>query len=270
MKKFVKIEIKSSSAEEAEILIADLSDNDFYAFEQDENVMSAYIENKNFDEEKLKILLKDAPYKYSDIEEKNWNEVWEREVHPVIIENFVGIRASFHEAIQNVKHEIIITPKMSFGTGHHATTSLMVKQMAKIDFKDKIVVDFGTGTGILAILAEKVGAATVFAIDNDEWSINNALENIDANHCKSIQLEKQDNIKSLPFVNVILANINFNVLSANVIDFSRHSQPGSILVASGFLQKDEESIMRIFVKNRFQKIGSEHKDGWLVMVFERC
>ena len=270
MKKFVKVEINSLSVEKAEILIADLSENDFYAFEQDENVLSAYIEKKNFDEKKLKILLKDFPYKHSDIEEKNWNAVWENGLQPVIIENFVGIRASFHEAMQNVEHEIIITPKMSFGTGHHATTFLMIKQMATIDFKGKAVVDFGTGTGILAILAEKRGAAAVFAIDDDEWSINNALENILANHCRNVQVEKRDNIKSLPFVNVILANISLSMLSANAPDFSMHLQPGSILVVSGFLEIDRENIEAVFVKNHFQKKGSEHKDGWLVIVFEKC
>ena len=120
-------------------------------------------------------------YKYSIIEDKNWNEEWESQLQPVTINNFAGIRASFHEPLKNVEHEIIITPKMSFGTGHHATTFLMVEQMEKINFKNKTVLDFGTGTGILAILAEKLGAASVLAIDYDEWSINNALENIEAN-----------------------------------------------------------------------------------------
>ena len=103
----------------------------------------------------------------------------------------------FMNRLKSVEHEIIITPKMSFGTGHHATTFLMVQQMGKDNFKNKTVLDFGTGTGILAILAEKLGAAAVTAIDNDEWSINNALENIEANHCKRIDLEKRNNIEGL-------------------------------------------------------------------------
>ena len=125
------------------------------------------------------ILPKNAIYKYSIIEDRNWNEEWESQLDPVVINNFVGIRASFNKPIKNVEHEIIITPKMSFGTGHHATTFLMIGLMKKINFKNKKVLDFGTGTGMLAILAEKLGATSVLAIDYDEWSINNALENIE-------------------------------------------------------------------------------------------
>ena len=119
---------------------------------------------------------------------------WESQLQPVTINNFAGIRASFHKPLENVEHEIIITPKMSFGTGHHATTFLMIELMQKINFKNKKVLDFGTGTGILAILAEKLGAASVLAIDYDEWSINNASENIEANNCKRIITEQRNNI----------------------------------------------------------------------------
>ncbi|MEP6926949.1 MAG: 50S ribosomal protein L11 methyltransferase, partial [Ginsengibacter sp.] len=187
-----------------------------------------------------------------------------------IINEFVGIRASFHESIKNVKHEIIITPKMSFGTGHHATTFLMIEQMEKINFKNKTVIDFGTGTGILAILAEKLGAASITAIDNDEWSINNAFENIESNHCKLINLEKRNNIEGLSFVNIILANINFNVLAENAKNLSMFLLPKSLLVISGFLLKDEKSIEMHFVKNNFVNIHSNEKNEWIVMVLEKC
>src|SRR5450432_301845 len=131
MRNFVKIQINSASNDEAEILIAELSENDFYAFEHNENVLIAYIKEENFNEEKLKSLLpKSVIYAYSVIEDRNWNEEWESQLQPVIVNDFVGIRASFHESLKKVEHEIIITPKMSFGTGHHATTFLMVEQMA--------------------------------------------------------------------------------------------------------------------------------------------
>jgi len=182
----------------------------------------------------------------------------------------VGIRASFHEALEGVEHEIVITPKMSFGTGHHETTCLMVEQMGKINFKNKTVLDFGTGTGILAILAEKLGAASILAIDNDEWSINNAAENTEVNHCKHIYLEKRDNIEGLSCVNILLANINFNVLTQNAKNLSALLESNSLLVISGFLLKDEESIVGIFVKNHFVTIAREQKNEWVSLVLEKC
>src|SRR6185312_6215151 len=177
MKNFIKIEIETTSSEDSEILIAELSENNFYAFEQNESSLISYIIEEDFNEINFKKLLsQNATYKKSIIEDRNWNADWESQFQPVIINNFAGVRASFHKPLTGVKHEIIITPKMSFGTGHHATTFLMIELMQSIDFKNKKVLDFGTGTGILAILAEKLGAASVLAVDYDEWSINNAAE----------------------------------------------------------------------------------------------
>lgn len=270
MRSFIKIEIDTASVAEAEIFIAELSENEFYAFEHNEAGLIAYIKAEDFNEEKLKSLLpENIPHKCSVIEDRNWNEEWESRLQPVIINDFAGIRASFHEPLKEVRHEIIITPKMSFGTGHHATTFLMVEQMGKINFDNKTVLDFGTGTGILAILAEKLGAAAVIAIDNDEWSINNALENIEANHCKRINLEKRDNIEGLPGVNIILANINYRTLTENAQKLSMLLLPDSILIISGFLLKDEGSMASFFVKNSFYLKESHHKNGWVVMVLER-
>lgn len=270
MKNFIKIEFEPTSQETCEILMAELSENNFYAFEQIENVLFAYIQEEDFDEEKLKIVLpENTAYKYSVIEERNWNQEWESKLQPVTINGFAGIRASFHEPLKNVEHEIIITPKMSFGTGHHATTFLMIGLMKKINFKNKTVLDFGTGTGILAILAEKLGATLITAIDYDEWSIDNTLENIEANNCNRIILEKRDNIIGLTNVDVILANINLNVLEVNAENLSILLQPGSLLIVSGFLSKDEEAIVTIFVKNRFVKKHISQKDGWIALLFEK-
>ena len=138
MKNFIKIEVESNSLEESEILMAELSENNFYAFEQIENDLIAYIREDDFDEMNLKTLLsQNTIYKYSIIEDKNWNKEWESQLQPVTINNFAGIRASFHKPIEKVEHEIIITPKMSFGTGHHATTFLMIELMQKVNFKKK-------------------------------------------------------------------------------------------------------------------------------------
>ncbi len=268
MKSFIKVEINLYSVEEAEILLAELSATDFYAFEQNESALTAYVDQENFVEEEFKTFLRpNTTYKYSLIEDKNWNQQWESELQPVTINKFVGIRASFHKPLKNVEHEIVITPKMSFGTGHHASTFLMIRLMEQINFKNKSVIDFGTGTGILAILAERLGAASVFAIDNDDWSINNALENVQANCCKYIQVKKEDNIKSHSSVNIIVSNINRDILMANAKDFSMHLQLGSALIISGFLVEDEEEISSVFVKNNFQKKKREREDEWLGLVF---
>ena len=265
MKKFIKVIVESNSLERSEILMAELSGNNYYAFEQNENDLIAYTREEDFDEMNLKTLLpQNTIYKYSIIEDKNWNQEWESKLQPVTINNFAGIRASFHKPLENVKHEIIITPKMSFGTGHHATTFLMIELMQKINFKNKKVLDFGTGTGVLAILAEKLGASSVLAIDYDQWSINNASENIAANNCKRIITEERDNIMGTSFVDIVLANINFNVLEENAKNLSTVLKTGSVLIISGFLSNDKNNIVSVFVKKQLSQ-----KEEWIALVFEK-
>ncbi|MDQ6903152.1 MAG: 50S ribosomal protein L11 methyltransferase [Bacteroidota bacterium] len=270
MKNFIQLTINCDSIEAVEILIANLSELDFYAFEQVENTLLAFIKEEDFDEEKLKTNLpKSASYTYSIIAEKNWNQQWESDFKPINVNNFAGIRASFHELIAGVKYDVIITPKMSFGTGHHATTFLMIVLMEKIAFKDKTVLDFGTGTGVLAILSEKMGAASVLAIDCDEWSINNALENIETNQCKNIIVDKRDNILGISRVDIILANINLNVLQENAKELSALVKEGSFLIISGFLLKDESAIISTFVNNGFVKKEVVEKEGWLALLLKK-
>src|SRR5689334_11761207 len=180
MSKYLRLHFTGINAEQSEILIAELSDAGYEGFEEGLNELKAYIPNENWNEAELIEVAERVGASWSKelIEETNWNQVWESNFQPVTVDEFVSIRAHFHEPVKGVKHEIIITPKMSFGTGHHATTSMMVRMMSQIDFHQKKVLDFGTGTGILAILAEKLGASEVVAIDNDDWSIENARENI--------------------------------------------------------------------------------------------
>ena len=270
MSNYLQIEIQIVNFETADILVADLSEIGFYAFQQEENKLLAYIKEKDFDEEKVKKVLPDNQnYIKNIIEDKNWNQQWESDFQPVIIKDFAAIRADFHKPIKNVRHDIIITPKMSFGTGHHATTFLMVELMETISFEEKSVLDFGTGTGVLAILAEKLGAQKVMAIDNDEWSINNTLENINANGCKNILVEKRENLEGMAGVDIILANINLNVLSQFSSSIKKLMQPRSFLLVSGFLVKDDDRIQTIFDKNDFVKVSAMERDGWLAVLFRR-
>jgi ribosomal protein L11 methyltransferase len=146
----------------------------------------AYFNEEDFPSYDVQSLLNGYNFQSNTIPEQNWNEEWEQNFQPVVVDDFCAVRAHFHAPISTVKHEIIITPKMSFGTGHHATTYMMMQQMQNIDFNNKSVFDFGTGTGILAILAEKCGAKEIIAIDNDEWSYKNAEENLEMNSVKKL------------------------------------------------------------------------------------
>jgi len=268
MNNYLKIEIPILNSEQSEIMIAELSEIKFHGFEEAENFLYAYIDEKLFNESELNsiITVSNLTYKKSLIEETNWNEIWESDFQPIIIENFVVVRAAFHKSVYSVKHEIVITPKMSFGTGHHATTYLMLQQMELENFAGKSVLDFGTGTGILAILAKKSGAAKVLAIDNDEWSINNAEENIANNDCADIELYHKDNLIGLEKFDIILANINLNVITKNINQLKQVSNSTSKLFLSGFLSEDEEGLKNKFLAEGFLYRNTVIKNNWVVML----
>jgi len=179
----------------------------------------------------------------------------------------VAIRADFHAPIVNVENEILITPKMSFGTGHHATTFLMMQQMRNIDFNNKSVFDFGTGTGILAILAEKLGATSVFAIDNDEWSIENAKENAAKNACMHIDLALKDDPGGEETFDIILANINKNVILTYLSVLVNRLKKGGYLLLSGLLKEDEEDIQQAANQLPVKYISTTHKNNWICIMF---
>jgi ribosomal protein L11 methyltransferase len=270
MKKYFQIQILVALPEEKERLIAELSEINFYAFDEERNYLNAYIKEEDFKEEKLKEILKGQfDFAKNIIEEENWNAQWESSIQPVIINDFAAIRPSFHEPIEGVKHDLIITPKMSFGTGHHATTFLMIESMEKIDFSNKTVLDFGTGTGVLAILAEKLGAKKIMAIDNDEWSIRNAIENIQANHCSRINIELKQDLSALSSFDIILANINLNVISHESSAMVRLLKLGSFLLVSGFLVKDEIEIQNIFAGKNIIKKESLQRGDWIATCLVR-
>jgi ribosomal protein L11 methyltransferase len=270
MKNTVQIDIPVASAEKCEILTATLSEIDFYAFQENQNILSAYIKEEHFDEELLISNLKDICNHYTKIiiPDTNWNQKWEDEFTPVVIQDFVAVRAAFHQPVKRVKHEIIITPKMSFGTGHHATTYLMLKQMKAIDFNNTKVLDFGTGSGILAIMAKKLGAKAVTAVDNDDWSITNVRENLNYNNCEEISLIKKDSVNNLGIFDIILTNINLNVITANIEGLTQASHASTILVLSGFLRSDFEKLVAVMEKDFLCETLSQ-KDDWICIKLQR-
>lgn len=242
--KYLEIKFITQTSAQNEILIALLADIGFDGFEENENELKAFIPEAKLDKETLDAVANSNNISYSltVIEQQNWNAQWESRFEPVIINDFAAIRAGFHQPVKNVQHEIIITPKMSFGTGHHATTYLMMEQMSHLDFTDKTVLDFGTGTGVLAILAEKMGAVAIMAIDNDEWSIDNAKENVINNHATQIMVEMAEAIDPDKKYDIILANINLNVILQNMPLIAQACKAGGEILLSGFLTGDRAQI----------------------------
>lgn len=267
MNQYIKYEILEANPLKQELIIASLNQWNFDGYEQKDSLLLAYGQNENINVEEIEIYLNtyNLSYTKSEVPEQNWNTDWEKAFNPIVIQDFCGIRADFHLPIPNVQFEIIITPKMSFGTGHHATTQLVIELMKTIDFKGKTVIDFGTGTGILAILSEKMGAQNIVAIDNDSWCIENASENIQANKCQKIEIIKADNLNNNIAADIILANINRNIIIENFNNLSQLLKPGGQLIISGFLAEDEEKILNIAVSLKMIISQKAEKNNWLAL-----
>lgn len=263
----IQISFEDVAGEKAEMLIAMLSTIGFDGFEEEGNQLLAYIPANEFDESSLTETISSIDVKYSKtkIKETNWNEVWESNFPPVVVDDFVSVLADFHQPVAGVEKEIRITPKMSFGTGHHATTFMMMQQMRKIDFNGKTVLDFGTGTGVLAILAEMLGAEKVIALDNDDWSINNAQENLERNHCSKIELEKADNAVRPEKFDVILANINRHIILENLQVLVDQVRAGGLVLFSGLLVTDRTEILQQAEAAGLVLVDSGELRNWLVL-----
>jgi ribosomal protein L11 methyltransferase len=264
----IQIEIATKGDAQKETLIALLASIGFDAFEELTDSLKAFIPASDFDKTLLVAILGGLAYQEMEIEKQNWNEVWESNFEPVQVEDFVGIRASFHEPIIGVEQEIIITPKMSFGTGHHATTYLVMQAMRNLHWEGKMVFDFGTGTGILAILAEKLGAQTVLAIDNDDWCIENATENADINQCTKIEVTKGDSAQTGTRFDIILANINKHIILANISYLGNSLQKGGLILLSGLLEEDASDILNACLSVGWKHQFTNKRNGWIVCQFE--
>ena len=209
-------------------------------------------------------------YSKSVINEENWNAIWESNFDQVRVGDFVGIRAHFHPDFEPaVTHDIKITPKMSFGTGHHPTTFSVMQLMQRLDFKNKTVYDFGTGTGILGILAEKLGAKQVLAVDNDDWCIENALENIQNNASKVITIEKVASALQKDQYDIVLANVNRHIIEANMDELTQIGKPGGILVLSGLLIEDQSDMIDLARSKAWIFQEAQPLDGWVSLLFNR-
>jgi len=261
----------------SEILIAELSQANFDTFLENDNGFEAYVEEEKYDGSLLEEIKKKYEgvtplrFSWSRIEKKNWNEEWEKSFSPIVVEDKCLIRASFHQAEKRYPYEVIITPKMSFGTGHHQTTWLMVRNMLHIDHLGKRVMDAGCGTAILSILASKLGASEIEAFDIDEWSVENGTENIAINQCSNIQI-RQGKISDLelkgPF-DIILANINKNVLLDEMQRYAPHLSEGGLLLLSGFFTQDIPDLLDEADRYKLREVRRDERDNWAALLLSR-
>jgi ribosomal protein L11 methyltransferase len=246
-----------------DLLINELAEAGFDTFEEVEGGFNAYVKSDDFDEEKINQLL--IPYhdmfkfsyKTTLIPQKNWNEVWESNFEPIQILDQIYVRATFHEEKSNFPYEIIIDPKMAFGTGHHQTTALMLEWLLETDVKDKLVLDMGCGTGILAILASKMGAKEVDAIDYDVICYDSVKENAELNGITNLNAYcgSKEVIPSKPY-EVILANINRNILLDQLEAYAKVMTPGAQLYLSGFYENPDLGML----KEEAEKYGLKYID----------
>ncbi|MCX6258844.1 MAG: 50S ribosomal protein L11 methyltransferase [Bacteroidia bacterium] len=271
----VQCSIHPDSQEAREILTAFLAEQKFESFEETNEGITAYIKKNAFDPQKPELPItfgNDISVKYiiTEIPEKNWNEEWEKNYEPVVINDECIIRAHFHLSPGHVKYDIVIEPKMSFGTGHHETTRLMVDGLLNMDVMKKSVLDMGCGTGVLAILAKMKGASFVMAIDNDEWAYQNCIENTFINNTADIIVLCGDGslLKDQRF-DIILANINLNILIADMKHYSNSLNHGGRLLLSGIYKSDTETICREAAIYHLICENITEKNQWVCLKMKR-
>lgn len=259
-----------------DLLIALLSDLNYDSFEETDTDIIAYIDENIFSRSDLEDVLRAEPFNniafsVKPLEEKNWNEEWEKNFQPITIHETVRIRASFHSKNPEFPYDIVIDPKMSFGTGHHETTSLMISAQLSIDHRGKKILDLGTGTGILSIMSAKLGAAYIVATDIDDWCMDNSLENFNLNSVSNFQLKKGkiSNLELDDVFDIILANINKNVLIEEIPHYKNYLAEKAYLLLSGFYEKDMEDIMKVTQQAGLQLMKKSVKNHWTCLLFSK-
>lgn len=252
-----------------EILIAELGDVGFESFTDNDDEVIAYIQKNDWFEtiiEDIQILNSDEveiSHTTEEIEQVNWNNEWEKNFEPIQIDDLVSIRAPFHED-PKLKYDIVIEPKMSFGTGHHETTHLMVQHLIDVDLVGKTVLDMGCGTGILAIFAEMKGAASLDAIDIDAWCFENSMENIERNKCNRIKVYQGDaSLLKKKKYDVIIANINRNILLQDIKIYVESLKNNGLLLLSGFYTEDIPLIDKEAKDNGLLLKKSLERNNWV-------
>ena len=261
----------------ADILVARFNQIDFESYIEDENGVKAYVQTHLLDENTVKEIINEVAklcnlsFSISKVKQENWNKNWENNFKPVHINDKCVIRAHFHNTFPDLEHEIIITPKMSFGTGHHETTFLVMNEMFAMDFTDKTVLDMGSGTGVLAILAAKLGATSLIGIDFDQWAYENAVENAQINSISTISFLHGDanQIGDAKF-DIILANINRNIILQDISIYVNAMNNNSEIIFSGFLIEDIPLILEKSEQLGLDLVVSKHKNKWQMLHLKKA
>ena len=258
-----------------EILYAELGDRGFEAFEDTQDGVRAYIKKEQFSKSLLKDLSinriqgQKIEFDIITIANQNWNAVWESNFNPIVINSNCIIRAPFHP-VPALEYDIIISPQMSFGTGHHETTFLMSKELFSLDLKSVDLLDMGSGTGVLGILAEKLGAKYVKAIDIEEGAFLNTIDNCKLNNTKNIIVEKGDSkLLADSLFDVILANINKNMLLQDISVYSNCLKLGGKLLLSGFFTTDIDELRKAASNNGLKFVKTNEKNNWAMIMLEK-
>lgn len=259
-----------------DIVVSELDDIGFDGFLETEDGVDAYIIASAFDEEAFTAVMErvqkadfEVGYTYSEEEERNWNEEWEKNFDPVEVKDLCRIRAPFHEPDEGFRQEVVIMPRMSFGTGHHATTSLMVEFLMTRPLESPLL-DMGAGTAVLAILARKLGVKQVTAIDIDQWAVDNAKDNCELNAVNDIDIRKGDaSLLGSDRYRTILANINRNVLLEDIPVYTGVLESGGQLFLSGFYTEDLEMIRERASSSGLKYAAHLEKQNWVAVCFEK-
>lgn len=270
---YFELNCKTTSAEQSEIVIVHLAELGFESFAECDNGFKGYIQESLYTEEvetQIVELQKVLPFEctFELIRDENWNREWEKNFSPINVDNKCYVRASFHEPVKEMPFDIVINPKMSFGTGHHETTCLMISQLLKTEVKGRAVCDMGCGTSILAILASKMQADHVLAVDTDDWAVENSQENIDTNKVKGIVVKKGGaQLLAGQTFHVILANINRNILLADMDKYVQSLEKQGVLVMSGFFDVDIPLIQSKAESLGMVIVNGMQKNKWAMLSF---
>lgn len=275
----VRVNLDPCTEDATDYLAAVLGDIGFESFVPDSTGLTAYIKAELFSREEIDVSLENFPFgekrnvEAKFVEGQDWNAEWEKNYFkPIIVGDQCVIHSSFHTDIPKVEYDIVIDPKMAFGTGHHATTSLIISRLLQTDLEGKSVIDMGTGTGILAILAAMRGAGPVYGIEIDGFAYDNAAENTKLNYHDEITLINGDAsaLDGLPAVDVFIANINRNVITADIDKYAAHLKSGGIMLLSGFYEHDIPVVMETAARYGLSEEGHEVKgDNWTCVTLRK-